>query len=373
VASLSASFFSSSASGSGSSEADAGGSELQEGPSEKWSGSRTGSGSGSREGDRAEAEEAEEEAESAAAAAAAAAAADVAEAEGEDVPLGAWTSAIASPGAALRRPGSPFERGSSSSSSGGGGGGDADGVGRVGVYVLGDGVYPQTAAVLSLFFASPAWEYWSIDPLMDLTALDGLARGGHRGEASSGSGSIGCSSSSNSSSSSSNSSSDANTRTVEVRNGARIHCVRSLSQDFALPPAAGAGAGGPEVCVVVACHSHAPLQEFWDRLTGPLAGEDGSGTERRQWRRRVYCISLPCCGKAWSTLTQPPAKAYDDFEIISPKRRVFIYTNDMCAEAAGDGGSSSRTTSTGGGSARGGAWVDGDEASLVSGGTKEVI
>ena len=63
------------------------------------------------------------------------------------------------------------------------------------------------------------------------------------------------------------------------------------------------------------------------------AGKAGSGGPRR-----YFCISLPCCGKTWSTLSRPPAKAYDDFEVVSPKRRVYIYDHDTCAEAVGGGG-----------------------------------
>lgn len=59
--------------------------------------------------------------------------------------------------------------------------------------------------------------------------------------------------------------------------------------------------------IVVACHSHAPLKEFWRRVPAPR-----------------LAITLPCC-ENFSDLGRKPTFQYDDFEIFTPKRRVRIY------------------------------------------------
>ncbi|CAD7971442.1 unnamed protein product [Amoebophrya sp. A25] len=59
--------------------------------------------------------------------------------------------------------------------------------------------------------------------------------------------------------------------------------------------------------IVVACHSHAPLVEFWNRLPAPK-----------------IAATLPCC-ENYSDLRKSPDLQYDDFEIFTPKRRVKLY------------------------------------------------
>eukprot|EP00392_Amoebophrya_sp_AT5.2_P011483 g11562.t1 len=59
--------------------------------------------------------------------------------------------------------------------------------------------------------------------------------------------------------------------------------------------------------IVVACHSHAPLKEFWGRVPGPK-----------------ICATLPCC-EHYSDLGRTPDLQYDDFEVFTPKRRVRLY------------------------------------------------
>ena len=63
--------------------------------------------------------------------------------------------------------------------------------------------------------------------------------------------------------------------------------------------------------IVIACHSHAPLQEFWNRVPGPK-----------------FCVSMPCCGKTWSSLSEIPICAYEDYEVFSPKRLIFLYHSE---------------------------------------------
>ncbi|CAD7950356.1 unnamed protein product [Amoebophrya sp. A120] len=62
-----------------------------------------------------------------------------------------------------------------------------------------------------------------------------------------------------------------------------------------------------KLTIVVACHSHAPLREFWHRVPKPK-----------------ICATLPCC-ENYSDLGVTPDLQYDDFEVFTPKRRVRLY------------------------------------------------
>ena len=181
---------------------------------------------------------------------------------------------------------------------------------NVNVYVLADGLMPSTSIAMCLFY--PLWKFTSIDPIMNYDPAE-------LGDFSS-----------------------------------KISCVRSMSQDFkldgtesqssrnslttaddrsaaaqylpcfitgeALAPgdqsyssikwaalSASVLSRGP-INIVIACHSHAPLQEFWDRVPAPK-----------------FCVSMPCCGKLWSHLDQAPVAVYDDYEVFSPKRKIYLY------------------------------------------------
>ena len=61
--------------------------------------------------------------------------------------------------------------------------------------------------------------------------------------------------------------------------------------------------------VVLAVHSHAPLQDFYASLPNPK-----------------YAISLPCCG-ADGFVAQPPFHRYEDVEVLSPKREFYMWRN----------------------------------------------
>ncbi|KAJ1441768.1 hypothetical protein B484DRAFT_97365 [Ochromonadaceae sp. CCMP2298] len=63
--------------------------------------------------------------------------------------------------------------------------------------------------------------------------------------------------------------------------------------------------------LVIACHSHAPLQEFWDRLTGAK-----------------IAVTMACCA-SYCELSAEPLCEFDDFEVYSPKRRVRIYAEQI--------------------------------------------
>lgn len=138
---------------------------------------------------------------------------------------------------------------------------------RVIVYVLGDGKIPYTAMSIALFMPKH-WKFVSIDPIMN---FDPSLLGGDYAE--------------------------------------RIQAETKLSQDYTIPSYESLTARGIVTkSIVIACHSHAPLQEFWDRLTTPKS-----------------CISMPCCKAEWSHLNEAPLFEYEDYEVFSPKRLVKLY------------------------------------------------
>lgn len=171
---------------------------------------------------------------------------------------------------------------------------------RVNVYTLADGMAPSTSITMCLFY--PSWTYTSIDPILD---FDTSCLGDFV---------------------------------------STIRCVKELSQNFSIATSDEKTADDKEIIkrekislavngdtareksddghetplipsehslsIVIACHSHAPLQEFWDRVPCPK-----------------LCVSMPCCGKTWSHLDEEPVEVYDDFEVFSPKRRIYLYSS----------------------------------------------
>ena len=131
---------------------------------------------------------------------------------------------------------------------------------RVKVYVLGDGKEPLGAAAISLQFAECLdWEIFSIDP---------LAEGGEIGN---------------------------------------VKVFKGFSQDFEIPDTSH---NSEIIHVVIACHSHAPLQEFYDRLKG----------------KKRCCVAIPCCSQ-FCDLKEGEVDVYDDFEVYSGKRKVWLYAD----------------------------------------------
>ena len=142
---------------------------------------------------------------------------------------------------------------------------------RTRVFVLGDGKVPFTAATMAIYMPS-SWTYVSIDPIMHFDVS------GELGELYS--------------------------SIIDV------HAMKS--EEYVISDDAKSNEDSecslPLRSVVVVCHSHAPLQEFWDRLSSPK-----------------YCIAMPCCKAEWSSLDMTPLCTYDDFEVFSPKRRIHLY------------------------------------------------
>jgi hypothetical protein len=149
---------------------------------------------------------------------------------------------------------------------------------RVICYCLGDGKYPVGAAALALSMPKN-WEFVAIDPL--LNACDS--------ESSEGS----------------------------FRHD-QIKIVCGLSQDYAIHPihpgtceTNALTTGYPSLLsIAVACHSHAPLEEFWDRMSSPK-----------------LCAAMPCCAQYSELPKETPLLEYDNFEVYSPKRRIKIFAS----------------------------------------------
>jgi len=137
---------------------------------------------------------------------------------------------------------------------------DQKNIENVDVFVLGDGKVPLCSACMLLHFP-PTWQYHSIDPLLD----------------------------------------------DKCQYNARIHSFKGMSQSFSIPKYLR-----PEtkLVVVVACHSHAPLQEFWRRIPAHIS--------------RI-AISMACCSDYSELPNEVPIIEFEDFEVYSPKRLVKVF------------------------------------------------
>jgi hypothetical protein len=128
------------------------------------------------------------------------------------------------------------------------------------VFVLGDGQKPLCAAAMCLQLPL-SWEYFSIDPLMQPVDLGTYST--------------------------------------------RISLHACLSQEFIIPDS-----NAHTLSIVIACHSHAPLLEFWTRLRGPKVA-----------------ISMPCCSTYCDLKGVEPLLTFEDFEVYSPKRKIFVHVD----------------------------------------------
>jgi hypothetical protein len=152
---------------------------------------------------------------------------------------------------------------------------------RVVVYVLGDGCRPLTAASLCLQLPAHV-VFHSIDPLMQEKYVSAGPAADVAWDGS------------------------------ENPLGAyqhRFFPARMYSQDFQIPPSTTRehGAEPSALSIVVSCHSHAPLQEFWDRVPMPR-----------------IAVTMACCA-GYADLAATPTLQFEDFEVYSPKRTVKIY------------------------------------------------
>jgi hypothetical protein len=128
------------------------------------------------------------------------------------------------------------------------------------VYVLGDGKQPLCASSLCLHFPN-SWSYFSIDPILNPIDVSSYSD-----------------------------------RFFQ-------HPVRS--QEFIIPSSHDSN----RLHIIVACHSHAPLSEFWHRVPQPK-----------------LAVVMPCCAD-YSDLYQDAVLCFEDFEVYSAKRRIHIYAD----------------------------------------------
>eukprot|EP01134_Creolimax_fragrantissima_P006238 CFRG6238T1 len=131
---------------------------------------------------------------------------------------------------------------------------------NVDVFVLGDGKRPLGAGCTLVHFPS-TWKFYSIDPLLE-------HEGNYYHE--------------------------------------RIQTFKGYSQDFDIHHHMRTSA---TLFVVIACHSHAPLQEFWSRMPTNIP---------------KIAVAMPCCAD-YSELNEGPVFEFDDYEVYSPKRHIRVY------------------------------------------------
>ncbi|XP_026193766.1 uncharacterized protein LOC34622704 [Cyclospora cayetanensis] len=170
------------------------------------------------------------------------------------------------------------------------------------VFVPGDGQHPRTSAAVCL--QTPAsWRCVSIDPRMQPQHCDPTIQ--HTPSA--------------------HASAAASAHTVtkcrfvgSLEN--RVFCFRGTAEAFCfqdlstvMQPHDGR-LEGPDTIVLLGVHSHAPLQEFFDKLLQVYGGT----------AKHFVAISLPCCGSS-GFLRGPPISRYRDPGILSHENEVYIH------------------------------------------------
>ena len=130
------------------------------------------------------------------------------------------------------------------------------------LFAVADGVAPYTAAAFNLLVPNQ-WQAYSIDPMMNY---------------------------------------DNSLLECELRS--RLHLIKKRTDDFVIPPKSN----NNQLSIIVACHSHCILQEFWNRVPTPK-----------------IAIVMPCCNEAWSELNEMPIDVYNDYEVQSPRRKILLY------------------------------------------------
>ena len=153
-------------------------------------------------------------------------------------------------------------------------------------YCLGDGKYPIGAAALELFLPKTNcnWRFVAIDPLLPKRGIDSGVQMPSNVD-------------------------------VDVRGKAttqfhdRIELFSGFSQDYSIENGIDTSVR-PLLSIAIACHSHAPLEEFWERMPKPK-----------------LCVALPCCAQFSELLKETPILEYDNFEVYSAKRRIKIFAS----------------------------------------------
>lgn len=169
---------------------------------------------------------------------------------------------------------------------------------RVTVYSLGDGKRPLSAAALCLHMPS-SWKYVSIDPLLEVDAVD-LGEYGDRFSLFRGQ------------------SQDFDLSHTRMENTTTTTTTATATKTSITPPATETQEikSPSSLAIVIALHSHAPLSEFWTRLGG-----------------KKVAITCECCAEysELHSVGESPIMEFDDFEVYSPKRRVKIYSSSSAS------------------------------------------
>mmetsp|Transcript_8546 Transcript_8546/g.20903 ORF Transcript_8546/g.20903 Transcript_8546/m.20903 type:complete len:497 (+) Transcript_8546:107-1597(+) len=151
-------------------------------------------------------------------------------------------------------------------------------------YCLGDGKYPVGAAALELFLPKRNhWKFVSIDPLLPKNGCE-----------LPGSKSTVCA--------------KRNSNATTFFHS-RIELFSGFSQDYEIQMT-NKTPSESVLSIAIACHSHAPLEEFWERMPKPK-----------------LCVALPCCAQFSELPKETPILEYDNFEVYSPKRRIKIFAS----------------------------------------------
>merc|ERR1712238_339719 len=160
-------------------------------------------------------------------------------------------------------------------------------------YCLGDGKYPIGAAALTLFLPISRnrknWKFIAIDPLLSKQDTSKSAA----------------------------SPAKATIATSKMKINAtsmfhdRIEVFSGLSQDYYIEKRTNYPSKlSPSLSIIVACHSHAPLEEFWERIPSPK-----------------LCVAMPCCAQFSELPKETPIFEYDNYEVYSPKHRIKIFAS----------------------------------------------
>ena len=155
-------------------------------------------------------------------------------------------------------------------------------------YCLGDGKYPMGAAALSLFLPVSKdrnnWKFIAIDPLLPKQDESTVTA----------------------TTATSNATSMFHDR-IEMFSGiSQDYCIEKRADDISVDPTKSPAL----LSIAVACHSHAPLEEFWERMPSPKLS-----------------VAMPCCAQFSELLKEKPIFEYDNYEVYSPKRRIKIFAS----------------------------------------------
>jgi hypothetical protein len=162
---------------------------------------------------------------------------------------------------------------------------------NVDVYVVGDGKVPMGCACLCLHLPEE-WQYHSIDPLLEPIPPGRLGEYAGRFNQFRG------------------------VSQDFVVSGQSEKTGKENSQDGISVQSESLSSASPHtsiakgtLSIVVACHSHAPLSEFWGRVPSPK-----------------LAVVMPCCAHYSDLPGHVPIMCFEDFEVYSPKRCVSVYS-----------------------------------------------